>query len=147
MASNLNHVLISGRLVATPESRQDGKIAGFSVAVNKSRRNEDGSFTDEVSYFDASAWNGLATRILKLRKGDRISITGKLVQNRWQAEDGSTRSRVSILVDAAEAEGFFRPRDDQPAEEPIAAPVVAEPVKGRTAKLAESSRSSRKKTS
>lgn len=110
MASSLNHVLISGRLTADPEPYRDGKVARFSIACNRSIRDDsDGSWREEVSFFNCAAFNGLSTRILsKLRKGDRVVVTGRLDQSRYE-KDGEKRSSVSILVNQIEGEGLFRP--------------------------------------
>jgi single-strand DNA-binding protein len=110
MASSLNHVLISGRLTADPEPYRDGKVARFSIACNRSIRDDnDRSWREEVSFFNCAAFNGIATRVLsKLKKGDQLVVTGRLDQSRYE-KDGEKRSSVSILVNQIEAEGLFRP--------------------------------------
>lgn len=110
MASSLNHVLISGRLTADPEPFKDGKVCRFSIACNRSIRDDsDGSWREEVSFLNCAAFNGVSTRILsKLKRGDRVVVTGRLDQSRYE-KDGEKRSSVSILVNQIEAEGLFRP--------------------------------------
>jgi single-strand DNA-binding protein len=108
--NNLNHVLLSGRLTADPEPFKDGKVARFSIAVNRSIRDDsDGSWREEVSFFSCAAFNGIATRVLsKLVRGDKVVIVGRLDQSRYE-KDGEKRSSVSVLVNQIEAEGLFRP--------------------------------------
>jgi Single-strand binding protein family len=82
IASDLNHVSFSGRCAATPVSRNDGMVCGFSVAINGSIRRDDGSWEDVADFVDLSVFNGLAQRCMRqLRKGDRVTIHGRLSQN------------------------------------------------------------------
>ncbi len=122
MASSLNHVSISGRLTANPTSAGNGKATKFSVACNRSIRDDaTNAWREEVSFFNCVAFSGLGTRVMdKLVKGDKVVIFGRLQQSRYE-QDGVKKSSVSILVNQIEAEGLFRP-----TMAPVAEPVQEE---------------------
>lgn len=101
MATDLNVVALVGRLVREAELKytQGGTaILRFSIAVNRSRKNADGSWDDEVNYFDCVYFGRNAGNINQyLEKGRQVSIQGELRQSRWE-QDGQTRSRVEVFV-------------------------------------------------
>lgn len=114
--SNINTVALSGNLTRDPELRLTSggtTVANLGMAVNRSRKGDDGEFVDEVSYFDLTAFGNFADLIgRKLRKGDSITVQGRLEQQRWEAEDGSKRSKVVVIVATIDSDGFFRSKDE-----------------------------------
>lgn len=116
-------------------ARQEGKIAAFSIAVQRSVREESGDWRDEVDFFDCSAWNGNAQKLLrKGRKGDHVVVHGKLAQNRWTTEAGDNRSRVSIICQQIEGEFVFRPaRFNELIETELASAVAKSKTQTQTA--------------
>lgn len=120
--NDINTITFTGRAVAAPTNVNDGKIAKFSVAINRSFRTEDGRFEDAVSFVDVVAFNGIAALLLrKLKKADRVMVTGRLVQERWKdAATGDNRSRLVVVATQVAGEFVFRPTnepgpDDEPA--------------------------------
>jgi single-strand DNA-binding protein len=100
MATDLNKILILGRLTRDPEIRDVGqsKVANFSIANNKSYI-VNGEKKNEVSYFDCEAWSGAAEIIKKYTsKGKMIAVEGRLVQQNWEAE-GKKFSKIKIRVE------------------------------------------------
>ena len=102
MASDLNIVALVGRLTRPAEIRypQSGGTPAirFSVAVNRNRRNPDGSFGEEANYFDCVYFTRSADSLGQyLEKGRQVAIQGELRQSRWE-QDGQTRSRIEIWV-------------------------------------------------
>jgi single-stranded DNA-binding protein len=80
MASDINVTVFTGRVVANPEARGNGKtpVASFAVAINRSVRQPDGSWTDGVDFVDVSCSSGVATLVLKkLHKADNVTIHGR----------------------------------------------------------------------
>lgn len=94
---------IEGQLTADPELRftPGGKpVCDFSVAVNRSWDGDKGK-QEEVSFFQCVAWQDVAEHMAEsLHKGDRVVVIGRLKQERWEAEDGSARSKIAIVVDS-----------------------------------------------
>lgn len=96
-------VSIVGNLTDDPELRftSDGTpVGGFSVAVNSRIRKGDEWVDGPASFYTVTVWRGMAENVAEsLQKGNRVVVVGTLKQNRWEAEDGSARSRVEIVAD------------------------------------------------
>jgi single-strand DNA-binding protein len=97
----MNHIAIIGNLTSDPETRftQSGKtIASFSIAYNNVFYQGEEK-KEVVSFFNCEAWGKIGENIAKFfHKGDKIAITGNLKQDRWEDQDGKSRSVVKINV-------------------------------------------------
>ena len=106
MASNTNLVSIIGRLTRDPEARalaSGSNLAEIGIAVNSASKQSDGSYEDEAHFFNCTAWNNTADTIMRFcHKGDRVSILGRLQQQRWDDASGGKRERVSIVINSIE---------------------------------------------
>lgn len=100
----MNKVMLIGRLSKAPELRETAnrnKMCVFTLAVNGSGKNPDGS--KEVFFFDIIAWHKLAENItMYANKGDRIAITGLLTQRSYKRKDGSNGSAIEIILDSVD---------------------------------------------
>jgi single-strand DNA-binding protein len=98
-----NSVELKGNVVADPQMRftSDGsKVTTFAVAHNPRVRKDDTWVDGEVSFFDVQVWDSQAENVAQtVTKGMRVSVSGRLLQKRWQAEDGSNRSKVVVNAD------------------------------------------------
>jgi single-strand DNA-binding protein len=116
VASDINTVTLTGRVVADPESRNGGKVAAFGVATNRSIRQEDGSWIDAVDFVDVSTFNGVASLVLrKLKKADKVVVHGRLCQSTWTAE-GQRRSKLGVIANQVIGEFAYRSPDAVPPE-------------------------------
>ncbi len=95
---SFNRVILAGNLTRDPELRftNDGvPVCSFGLAVNRVR-----SKSEEVDFFDISAWRELGETIANYKKkGDPILVEGRLQYRTWEAQDGSKRSKVDITAD------------------------------------------------
>ena len=101
MANDINHVTIIGRLTRDAELVNVGQTvkADLSIAVNRSRKQADGSWTEETSFFDFTLWGKTAEGLKPyLTKGKQIAVEGHLKQDRWE-KDGQKFSKVSIVAE------------------------------------------------
>lgn len=101
MANSINTVALSGNLVRDFELKgSSGKFGTFSIAVNERAKNrETGEWEDVAHYFDCVLLGARASSLAQyLTKGTTVAVTGKLEQNRWTAQDGTTRSAVRVVV-------------------------------------------------
>ena len=58
---------------------------------------------DRPNFVDCVAFNGLADTVAKyLAKGAKVALEGKLRYSQWQAQDGSNRSKLEVIVDQVE---------------------------------------------
>ena len=69
-------------------------VAGFGVAVNRKRGEE-----EQVSFFDVTAFGTLAENVCEIGKGTRVIVVGRLEQRSWE-QDGAKRSKVEIVADS-----------------------------------------------
>lgn len=110
-----NIVSITGNLTRDAELRatkNESFILSFSIAVNERRKQEDGTWKDEPSYFDCKLFGKRAQGAAPyLVKGTKVTVQGKLRQERWQTKDGQNRSAVLIAVDEFE---FMSKMADKP---------------------------------
>lgn len=124
--TDFNHVGIIGRLTRDAELVNAGQTvkADLSIAVNRSRKQADGSWTDETSFFDFTLWGKTAEGLKPyLTKGKQIAVEGHLKQDRWE-KDGQKFSKVSIVAENVQLLGGRSENGSSSASTP-AAPDVA----------------------
>lgn len=96
-----NKIMIAGNLTRDPEMKYlpSGKnVTNFSIAVKDSYKKGD-EFVENVSYLDIVVFARQAENCNEyLSKGSPVFIEGKLQQRRWEAKDGSKRSKVEIIA-------------------------------------------------
>ncbi len=102
MASDINRVVLIGRLVKDPDLKytQTGtSIASFSIANNRTYVSG-GEKKEQVSYFNCIAWGKPGEVIAQyMKKGQRISVDGHLQQRSWDDKDGNKKYAVEVVVD------------------------------------------------
>ena len=102
MATDINRVILVGRLTKDPELRytpNKTSVASFSIANNRSYVVQ-GEKKEQVSFFNCVAWSKLGEVIAQhCKKGDRIGLEGRLQQRSWQGEDGKKRYEVEVVVE------------------------------------------------
>jgi single-strand DNA-binding protein len=113
----MNSVNLTGRLTRDPElvaASSGTSIANFALAVDR-RDREAGPV-----YVEVKAFAGQADAIgAHKSKGDEVAVEGRLELDRWEAQDGSTRSRLYVVANRVE---FLRnKRSEQTNGEPAAA--------------------------
>lgn len=98
-------VTIVGNLTADPEMRYTSAgaaVANFTVASTPRTFDRDsGQWKDgETLFMRCSVWREVAENITEsLSKGMRVIVQGRLVQRRFQAQDGQERTVVEMQVD------------------------------------------------
>ena len=113
MANDVNSVTVVGRLTRDCGQQdfsytQGGTaVARVAVAVNRGRRQADGSYADEASFFDVTIFGKTAENLHPyLQKGRLVAIRGYLKQDRWQDQQtGQSRSRVGIVAEEVQLIG------------------------------------------
>lgn len=124
---SLNTCTISGNLGKSADLRMTASglaVCNFTVAVNERKRQQDGSYQDETSWFDCVMFGKRAEGLHPyLTKGTKLSVVGHLKQSTYE-HDGQRRSRVQIIVDEVELMSGRR-ESQQPEGTPAPAPVQA----------------------
>ena len=113
---DINTTTIIGRMTADPTTAEAGaaKLARFSLAVGYNYTTG-GTKKEEVSYFNCEAWGKLGEVILKwCKKGNRVGVTGRLKQERW--DDGGVK-KSAIKIIARDVQFLTQKEGTQPAGE------------------------------
>src|SRR5580700_10854085 len=101
MARSLNQVTLMGNLTRDPELRTTPggqNVVSFSLALNRSYKDQSGEWQEATDYVDIVAWGPLAERIAQyLTKGRRCLVQGRLQSRNWEQE-GQKRSKVEVLA-------------------------------------------------
>lgn len=102
MAEDINKVIIIGNLTRDAElsyTQSGFALLKFSIAVNRRRKQGD-QWVDETSFFDITMFGSRGEAIANyMTKGKKIAVDGQLQQDRWDAQDGTKRSKVVIIAD------------------------------------------------
>ena len=105
--SNLNKVMLIGRLTRDPELRYTPSgqpVTSFSIATNRYAPPTEGSdrreFTD---YHNIVAWNlgkrNLAEIVAQYtRKGSLVYVEGRLQTRSWEGQDGQKRRTTEVVA-------------------------------------------------
>ena len=111
MSSDINVVVIVGRLTRDPELKSVGQtsVCRMSIANNYSTKVNE-VWEDRPNFFDVQVWGRRGEVCAEhLVKGRQVAIKGSLRWRSWEAQDGSKRSAVSINADEVE---FIGPREE-----------------------------------
>lgn len=115
---NLNVTVTVGRLVRDPEVRVvDGDLAccNFTLALNRTIKRRDGTTADEATYVDMAMFGPRAKAFAEHhRKGDHAMVRGRLQTDTWKDKEGSTRSKLRVVVEDWEFAGNTRKPDIPP---------------------------------
>ena len=99
----MNSVNVIGRLTKPNEPKQynsqngNGTVLKNTIAIRGKKK-------DESYFVDFTAWGKAAEYLAQYSgKGDKIAISGELVQESWQdAQTGQNRSKISINATSVE---------------------------------------------
>lgn len=111
---DINSVVLVGNLVRDCELKymQSGNAIGnISIACNRNKKQADGTWGTEVSYFDIVLFGKTAENLKQyLTKGKKVAVQGFLKQDRWTDQQGNNRSRISVIAESIE---LFTPMQNQ----------------------------------
>lgn len=103
MGLNLNKVIIAGYLTQDPELRQtqSGKsVVTFTVAVNRSVKNDDNTYRQETDFIDCQAWDKRAEFLSRnFRKGSAVCVLGGIRKRSWTDSSGTKRYATEVLCE------------------------------------------------
>ncbi len=96
--------MIIGNLGRDPEMRYmpDGRpVTNFSVAVNKTWSNADGTQGEKTWWFRVNCWGRLAeTANQYLKKGRQVMVIGEVDASAYIPKDGTTEPRATLELRA-----------------------------------------------
>jgi single-strand DNA-binding protein len=105
-----NYFTVTGNLTRDPEQSGNGPVR-VSVAVNARKKDKmTGEWVDDPSFFDVVVWEREIGA--GLTKGETVTVTGRIKQERWQdQQSGENRSKV-VLVANTVAKTIKKPKAD-----------------------------------
>lgn len=131
---NVNVVVLSGRLTKDPELRSlpsGVSVCALRLAVTKSVKGQDGTWSDAPCYFDVTVWSGQGESCARyLSRGSAVIVKGRLDWREWEAPDGGKRQAVSVVAERVEfgAKGDGGGSGQAPAQDYAPAPAAAAPA-------------------
>lgn len=100
MAQNINMVALTGNLTKDPESHEVGStsVVSLRLAVNGSKKNQQGVWEDKPNYFDVNVWGAQGESCMKyLSKGRPVAVNGRLEWSEWE-KDGKKNQAVRVVA-------------------------------------------------
>ena len=101
--ANLNKVFLMGNLTRDPQLSylpSQTPVCEMGLAVNRRWNGQDGQPREEVTFVDCVSYGRQAETLSKyLRKGKPVFIEGRLKLDQWEAQDGTKRSRMRVIVE------------------------------------------------
>ena len=97
----LNRIEIRGRIGQEPRITRvaDKSVARFCVATNEIYKDRNGDLREETTWHNVSAWADKSQMDLnQLKKGDMVSVTGRVRNVRYTSAEGDDRYFVEIVA-------------------------------------------------
>jgi len=99
-----NRIILLGNLTKDIELRytQSGSAIGnTSIATSRKFKNANGEQSEETLFVDITMFGRTAEIANQyLRKGSQVLIEGRLKLDQWTAQDGTKRSKHSVVVES-----------------------------------------------
>ena len=101
--ANLNKVMLMGNITRDLELKylpSQTALCDFGIAVNRTWTAPDGVKKEEVTFVDCTCFGKTAEILAKYKKkGDPLFIEGRLKLDQWEAQDGTKRSKLKVVVE------------------------------------------------
>ncbi len=116
--SSFNKVILLGNLTRDPQLSylpSQTAVVEVGLATNRTFKKQDGSQGEEVCFVDCQMFGKRAEVINKyLHKGDQLLVEGRLKFDSWDAQDGSKRSKLRVLIENFEFIGGTKTQTKEP---------------------------------
>jgi single-strand DNA-binding protein len=100
--SNINHVVLTGRLTSDPDLRalpSGNSVCRLRIAVNARRRNSAGVWDEKPNFFDVVVFGAPGENVAKhMHKGRAVAIDGRLDWREWDTPDGRHAQAISVVA-------------------------------------------------
>lgn len=96
-----NFTMLTGRATKDVELKdaKNSKVATIRLAVNERIKKRDDTYEEKTMYIDAECWGQRAEYAANnIRRGDIVSVVGKLEQDEWTGKDGVSRQKHKVYV-------------------------------------------------
>lgn len=101
--ASFNRVVLLGNLTRDPQLKylpNNTAVCEFGLATNHKWRDRDGNNKEEACFVDCACF-GRGGEVINqyMTKGAPLLVEGRLRYESWTAQDGSKRSRLSVMVE------------------------------------------------
>ena len=115
-ATNINRVILTGRLTRDPELRSlpsGMSVCSLRLAFNTRKKDPStGEWGEKGNFIDVTIWGRQGELAAQyLTKGRAVAIDGRLEWREWQDQQGNNRQSIEVIADNVE---FLGGRDDVP---------------------------------
>jgi single-strand DNA-binding protein len=104
--SNINRVILIGRLTSDPELRalpSGLTVCNLRLACNGSRKGPEGEYIEKPNFFNVSVFGATGETIHRyMSRGRRIAIDGRLNWSEWETPEGGKRQAVEIVAETVQ---------------------------------------------
>lgn len=104
--SNLNRVVLIGRLTRDPELRalpSGAAVCAVRLACNAARRTDEGAYEERPNFFDVAVFGAHGENVARYtRRGGRIAVDGHLEWREWESSEGQRRQAVEVVAERVE---------------------------------------------
>lgn len=111
--SNINRVVLVGRLTADPELRalpSGTTVCNLRLACNGVRKNSDGEYAEKPNFFNVSVYGAQGESVRRyMARGGRLAVDGHLEWREWETAEGLKRQTVEIVAESVEFLDNARP--------------------------------------
>ena len=101
--ANVNKVFLIGNLTRDPQlsyTPSQTPVVELGMAVNRKWRGQDGSDHEETCFVDLQSYGRQAETLNKyVKKGNPLYVEGRLKYDQWEAQDGSKRSKMRVILE------------------------------------------------
>lgn len=105
----MNRCSFTGRItkdLAIKETTSGTKLLGFDIAVQRDFKNSDGEY--DTDFIRCLAFKGAAEFLTNYaKKGYLVTVSGRLQNNNFEREDGTTNYGMQLLVNEIDASTLF----------------------------------------
>jgi len=99
----INRVTLLGNLGGEPDMKFTAEgiaMAQFSVATERTWKDEEGQEKKETEWHRIVTWRGLAEACNKyLKKGSRVYIEGRLHYSEWDDEEKGKQRKAEVIAE------------------------------------------------
>jgi len=100
--SGFNKVILMGHFTRDPELKtlpSGTPVCEIGLATNRRWKDAHGEDREEVLFVDCTAFGKRAEVLAQyFKKGSPIHLEGHLKLDRWEADDGTNRSKIRVMI-------------------------------------------------
>ncbi len=104
--SNINRVVLVGRLTSDPELRSlpsGSTVCSLRLACNGVRKSPEGDYTEKPNFFSVSVFGAAGVSVHRyMSRGRRVAIDGRLDWREWETSEGAKRQTVDIVAESVQ---------------------------------------------